>query len=613
MSVVSSASCAVSIQQSIQPTSRTTSASLCSTPNAPGSSSARLPTRHTMGTRSGGVTTRHSMAYIQPTPDEPQKTRAPTVEACLTISNWLCSPSATMYSATSWPPEIFLAIACMTVSYGRIGYAVTTSRSASVRASATASLPEIRSSLSSSLLAARGAGVTTAMSLSLRRSFYSLASDGGAQPRDALRLTLPLDRLVRRVLAGDARRDLHAAVLVALLELLLVLAAEAEPVRADGRLLVADLLGHPGLVLLLVLAPHLPLARVVLEHRLVDHRDAVLDRADRLADTAAAARLHIGVVRAVGHHVEARVGALDPAERALHARVEVDDRAHRAGRVLLEVRVALGHVALAGFLGLADGDRRNRHALAHLPPLGHLERVRDLGVAFGQLDVAALQTLVCLLRRIDLQVGSPLDLADGGTHALERQERRRDLGERTEDPGLGMVFLVDPEPRERGLGADEGELVGRVLLVDVLQQALIALQRGHQDGAVGHGEPVDRLKPVPRPRLHALRERVVDDHRDVDVLWLVARHVLLELFLGVGDDREVLRGDAVALRAVAVAAERDTPPARLAGGQHDAARDARGEVLLEDAAIDDFTDQGCHSFLLELTGLRRGNHRGRLV
>src|SRR5262245_34148450 len=102
-----------------------------------------------MGTRSGGVTTRHSMAYIQPTPDEPQKTRAPTVEACFTISNWLCSPSATMYSAVSWPPEIFLAMACMTVSYGRMGYAVTTSRSARVRASATASLPEMRSSLSS--------------------------------------------------------------------------------------------------------------------------------------------------------------------------------------------------------------------------------------------------------------------------------------------------------------------------------------------------------------------------------------------------------------------------------------------------------------------------------
>src|SRR5262249_61174858 len=123
----------------------------------------------------------------------------------------------------------------------------------------------------------------------------------------------------RALRSGASRPDPHAAVLVALLQALLVLAAEAEPVRAAGRLLVADLLGHPGLVLLLVLAPHLPLTRVVLEHRLVDHRDAVLDRADRLAHAAAAARLHVGVVRAVGHHVEARVGALDPAERALHA------------------------------------------------------------------------------------------------------------------------------------------------------------------------------------------------------------------------------------------------------------------------------------------------------
>jgi hypothetical protein len=114
--VVSSISWAVSTQISIQPRSRTLSASLCSTPKAPGSSRARLPTMQTMGTRSGGVTTRHSMAYIHPTPEEPQKTRAPTVEACFTTSNWLCSPSATMYSATSWPLAIFLAMACMTVS-----------------------------------------------------------------------------------------------------------------------------------------------------------------------------------------------------------------------------------------------------------------------------------------------------------------------------------------------------------------------------------------------------------------------------------------------------------------------------------------------------------------
>src|SRR6185295_3114653 len=88
-----------------------------------------------------------------------------------------------------------------------------------------------------------------------------------------------LERLVWRVLARDARGNLDAAVLEVRPELLLVLAAEAEPVRADGRLLVADLVGQPGLIRRLVLAPHLPLAGVVLEHLLVHHRDAVLDGA----------------------------------------------------------------------------------------------------------------------------------------------------------------------------------------------------------------------------------------------------------------------------------------------------------------------------------------------
>src|SRR6185503_19330884 len=96
----------------------------------------------------------------------------------------------------------------------------------------------------------------------------------------------------------------------------------------------------------LVFAPYLPLAVVVGEDRLVDHGDAVFHRAHRLAHTAAAARLHVGVEGGVGHHVEAGVGARDPAEVALHAGIEVDDRAHGAGRVLLEVRVALRHVPL---------------------------------------------------------------------------------------------------------------------------------------------------------------------------------------------------------------------------------------------------------------------------
>src|SRR5207245_827464 len=148
ISAVSSASCALSTHTSCQPRSRTASASLCSTPNAPGSSRARLPTIATIGMRSAGVTVSASNAYIQPTPLLPQNTRAPAAEACFTISNCECSDSATMYSQSSSPFDTSLATYCMTVSYGRIGYAVMTSTSASLQATAMASLPVMRETLS---------------------------------------------------------------------------------------------------------------------------------------------------------------------------------------------------------------------------------------------------------------------------------------------------------------------------------------------------------------------------------------------------------------------------------------------------------------------------------
>src|SRR5436305_6617360 len=143
MSAVSSASCGVSTHTSCQPRSRTAKASLCSQPKAPGSSSARLPTIATIGMRSAGVTVSASIAYIQPTPLEPQNTRAPQALACLTISNCECSPSAMMYSQSISPLETSLAMYCMTVSYGRMGYPVITSTSASLQATAMASLPVI--------------------------------------------------------------------------------------------------------------------------------------------------------------------------------------------------------------------------------------------------------------------------------------------------------------------------------------------------------------------------------------------------------------------------------------------------------------------------------------
>src|SRR5437867_3641577 len=113
------------------------------------------------------------------------------------------------------------------------------------------------------------------------------------------------------------------------------------------------------------------------------------------------------------------------------------------------------HISLAVFLRLAHGDRRDRHALPHLPPLGHLERVRDLGVTFGRLHVARLEPLVRLAGRGDLEVRAPLHLGDRLRHPVEREEGRRDLRERAQDPHLGVIFLVDPETAERGLGADE--------------------------------------------------------------------------------------------------------------------------------------------------------------
>src|SRR5215470_14974980 len=165
MSAVSSASWALSTQTSCQPRSRTASASLCSTPNAPGSSSARLPTIATIGMRSAGVTVRHSNAYIQPTPLDPVKTRAPTADACFTTSNCECSPSATMYSQSNWPSATSFAMYCITVSYGRIGYPVITSTSASWHATAMASLPVISAVVSVPLISTAACAMTPSSSL----------------------------------------------------------------------------------------------------------------------------------------------------------------------------------------------------------------------------------------------------------------------------------------------------------------------------------------------------------------------------------------------------------------------------------------------------------------
>src|SRR5256886_16255138 len=137
-------------------------------------------------------------------------------------------------------------------------------------------------------------------------------------------------------------------------KLLLVLAAETEPVGPLRAIL--DPLGEVRFVGGLVGAPRLPLTGVVGELRFVHHGDAGRDRADGLAEAAAAASLEACVIEPFGGDVENAVRTLQPAERALDAFVEVDHGAHGARRPLLEGGVAARTPAalFAGEIGRAS-------------------------------------------------------------------------------------------------------------------------------------------------------------------------------------------------------------------------------------------------------------------
>ena len=210
-------------------------------------------------------------------------------------------------------------------------------------------------------------------------------------------------------------------------------------------------------------------------------------------------------------------------------------------------------------------------------------------------DRLPLDPLVGLPRRVGLQLRAPLRLADRRAHGVDVEEVRGDLGQRAEDARLRVVLLEDPEAGEGRLARQDPEVYGGVLLVDVPKELARRSRGGHEQMAAREEEPIDRLEPVPGPRLHALAQRVIDADGDVELLWLVASHVLLELLLGVGHDREVLGRDPVSLGAVAVPSERDAPPPGLPGREHDPAGDPRGEVLLEDAPVDDLDGEMRHA------------------
>src|ERR1700674_888679 len=171
--------------------------------------------------------------------------------------------------------------------------------------------------------------------------------------------------------------------------LFLILAAVTEPV---GSLLPVLNLGvEESKVAWLILPPHLPLAGVVVGLDLVHHCDAVLHGANRLTHATPAASFHVGVVQALGGNVKTGIGALQPAQRALDAGVEVEDRPHRSCGELLERGIARRLEAADRLIlrvrhGMALRDTRDRNSIAHFVPLRHFELVRDFGIPLAGLN-----------------------------------------------------------------------------------------------------------------------------------------------------------------------------------------------------------------------------------
>src|SRR6266566_5531105 len=255
-----------------------------------------------------------------------------------------------MYSTSIFPFAMSFAAACMTPSYGRIGYAAMTSTSARRIASAIASQPLMSCSVS-----------TSWCSRSL--TCTAIRPPPRARPSASPRAQLPADSLLaakpfvaRSFVTSGSRGRVRGWVGVARAFL-------ASRGRTDLRIGRDAALGlEPLVVAVVVFLPELPLVLVVLEPELIDHDDAVLHRAHLRADAAADARLVDDLVMAFGRDLEALVGAVEPAHRALDARVEVHDRAQCPRRVFLVLRIPLARLARV------DNDAR-----AHRGPSGLCE------------------------------------------------------------------------------------------------------------------------------------------------------------------------------------------------------------------------------------------------
>src|SRR5215475_4017901 len=355
-----------------------------------------------------------------------------------------------------------------------------------------------------------------------------------------------------------------------------------DPVVRDGPAGLGQLVLAQLLVCFPVVLIQAVQRLVVVEDGLVHHLDAAADRAGLRADAAPAAALVADVVVALGSRDETFVRADRVADLALHAGVELDQRPGRAGRVLHELLV-----------GLPQLDGRDHQALTHLGPVGHLDRrVRVLGPDAGghRVDLDGVVTLAQLARP-ELAIRTFPGL---GYQAVQRDQAAGHPGHRAHRAVVGAVVVVHPQPAERGLAGQDRE-VPRVLSAgDPAQQLLRGLARDHEQRAAGSQVEVDGPDAIPGPGLDALGERVVHHAHHRDVLRLVLGHLDPERVHVIGDHRELLGRNPVALGGVPVALDRPTDLVVAAGRLHQLLRDDPREVLLEDTPVGDVNGTDRH-------------------
>src|SRR5215469_2566962 len=368
--------------------------------------------------------------------------------------------------------------------------------------------------------------------------------------------------------------------------LFLVLSEIAETVRPFRTRF--DLVFEPDLVTVLIFLPGLPLAGVIVEFGFVHHGDAVLHRADSLTDAATAASLHIGVVQVFRSHVETRVRTMQPTESALDASIEVNHGPHGASAELLECGIAVRTItAFDVSRGISDSmagrNRRYGDALTHLVPLGQLESVRRFRIALIGIYRDGTGALVGAGRGFGFHLIFPF-VHDGSLHGVQAEQFRKNARDRAEDAHVCVIVFIDPQTGEAGSSLNDGEVVGMLLAVRHFNDFFRNLARGHDESPTGFQQTIDRLESIPGPRLYALAQSVIDGDGDVDFLWLILGHSFFQSHIVSGHDGEVFGGNAVALRAVSIAAKGNARFALFVRRQNDCTADVLGESLLINAA-----------------------------